>query len=42
VLNIFDSDSYGKRKRIDCRLDVQAQYLPELSSDADGNIKEFE
>jgi hypothetical protein len=41
VLNIFDADSYGKRKRIDCRLDVQAQYLPELSSDADGNIKEF-
>jgi hypothetical protein len=41
VLNIFDADSYGKRRRIDCRLDIQAQYLPKLSSDANGNITEI-
>lgn len=41
VLNIFDADSYGKRRRIDCRLDVQAQYLPQLRSDDQGNIQEI-
>jgi hypothetical protein len=41
VLNIFDADSYGKRRRIDCRLDVQAQYLPLLQSDVNGNIREI-
>jgi len=41
VLNIFDADSYGKRKRIDCRLDVQAQCLSELYSDSQGNIREI-
>jgi len=41
VLNIFDADSYGKRRRIDCRLDVQAQYLPLLQSDDQGNIQEI-
>jgi hypothetical protein len=40
VLNIFDADSYGKRKRIDCRLDVQAQFLPLLVADSNGNIRE--
>lgn len=40
VLNIYDADSYGKRRRIDCRLDVQAQYLPLISSDPNGNIRE--
>jgi len=41
VLNIYDADSYGKRKRIDCRLDIQAQYLPLLASDDLGNIREI-
>ena len=41
VLNIFDADSYGKRKRIDCRLDVQAQCMPQLISDGLGNIREI-
>lgn len=41
VLNIYDADSYGKRRRIDCRLDVQAQCLPELFSDLEGNIREI-
>lgn len=41
VLNIFDADSYGKRRRIDCRLDVQAQYLPLMKSDVNGNIQEI-
>ena len=40
VLNIFDADSYGKRRRIDCRLDVQAQFLPLLVADSNGNIRE--
>jgi len=40
VLNIFDADSYGKRRRIDCRLDVQAQFLPLLVADGNGNIRE--
>lgn len=40
VLNIFDADSYGKRRRIDCRLDVQAQFLPLLVADNNGNIRE--
>jgi hypothetical protein len=42
VLNIYDADSYGKRRRIDCRLDVQAQYLPLLSADeVTGSIREI-
>lgn len=40
VLNIFDIDTYGKRKRIDCTVDVQATTLPLLQSDATGSIVE--
>jgi hypothetical protein len=40
VLNIFDADTYGKRTRIDCVLDVQATTLPLLESDATGSIVE--
>ena len=40
VLNIFDIDTYGKRTRIDCVVDVQATTLPLLQSDATGSIVE--
>lgn len=39
VLNIFDADSYGKNRRIDCTVDIQVQYLPLCSSDDAGNTE---
>tara|TARA_R110000796_G_scaffold166679_1_gene283585 strand:- start:1639 stop:2412 length:774 start_codon:yes stop_codon:yes gene_type:complete len=39
VLNIFDADSYGKARRIDCTIDVQIQYLPQLQSDVSGQTE---
>jgi hypothetical protein len=39
VLNIFDLDSYGKARRIDCTLDVQIQYLPQLQTDIVGQTE---
>jgi len=41
VLNIFDLDTYGKRTRIDCVLDVQAQCLVQLQSDSTGSTQEI-
>jgi len=40
VLNIFNIDTYGKRTRIDCVVDVQATTLPLLQTDVDGNLVE--
>ena len=40
VLNIFDIDTYGKRTRVDCVVDVQATTLPLLQTDVDGNLVE--
>ena len=39
VLNIFDLDSYGKARRIDCTIDVQIQYLPQLQTDIVGQTE---
>ncbi len=39
VLNIFDLDSYGKARRIDCTVDIQIQFLPQLSSDNFGQTE---
>ena len=39
VLNIFDADSYGKNRRIDCTVDIQVQYLPLCSSDEAGRTE---
>jgi hypothetical protein len=39
VLNIFDADSYGKARRIDCTVDVQIQYLPICFSSANGQTE---
>tara|TARA_R100000734_G_C3318358_1_gene112437 strand:- start:503 stop:1231 length:729 start_codon:yes stop_codon:yes gene_type:complete len=36
VLNIFNIDTYGKRTRMDCIIDVQATGLPKLVSDDTG------
>lgn len=40
VLNIFNIDTYGKRTRMDCVVDVQAQARPRLVSDEFGSIEE--
>lgn len=40
TLNIFDVDTFGKRTRIDCVLDVQAQTLPLIISTSNGSIEE--
>jgi len=40
ILNIFDMDTYGKRTRVDCVVDVMATTLPLLQSDATGSIVE--
>lgn len=40
VLNIFDIDTYGKRTRVDCVVDVQATTLPLLQTDVLGNLVE--
>jgi hypothetical protein len=40
VLNIFNTDTYGKRTRMDCVVDVQAQAIPRLVSDEFGSIEE--
>ena len=40
VLNIFNIDTYGKRTRVDCVVDVQATTLPLLQTDATGSIVE--
>jgi hypothetical protein len=40
VLNIFNTDTYGKRTRMDCVVDVQAQARPRLVSDEFGTIEE--
>lgn len=40
VLNIFNIDTYGKRTRMDCVVDVQAQAMPRLVSDEFGSIEE--
>lgn len=39
IVNIFDIDAYGKRRRVDCTIDVQIQYLPQLNSDAQGQTE---
>lgn len=39
IVNIFDMDAYGKRRRVDCTIDVQIQYLPQLQSDALGQTE---
>ena len=39
-LEIVDLDSYGKRRRVDCIVDVQATVLPLLQTDATGSIVE--
>ena len=39
VLNIFDADSYGKNRRIDCTVDIQVQYLPLCTSDVGGRTE---
>lgn len=41
ILNIFDIDTYGKRTRIDCTVDIQAQALAQLESTADGSTQEI-
>lgn len=40
ILNIFNIDTYGKRTRVDCVVDVQATTLPLLQTDATGSIVE--
>ncbi len=40
VLHIFDVDSYGKRKRIDCVVDAQIRTLPSLRTNNSGSIVE--
>lgn len=40
VLNIFDLDTYGKRTRIDCTVDIQAQTMPLLRATGSGTIEE--
>ena len=40
ILNIFNTDTYGKRTRMDCVVDVQAQARPRLVSDEFGSIEE--
>lgn len=40
ILNIFNMDTYGKRTRMDCVVDVQAQARPRLVSDEFGSIEE--
>jgi hypothetical protein len=40
TLNIYDIDTYGKRKLVDCTFDALAVGLPALTSDSLGNIKE--
>jgi hypothetical protein len=39
IVNIFDIDAYGKRRRVDCTIDVQIQYLPQLQSDVTGQTE---
>lgn len=39
TLNIFDIDAYGKRRRVDCVIDVQVQYLPICFSTAGGQTE---
>ena len=40
VLHIFDVDTYGKRKRIDCVVDAQLRTLPALRTGNSGSIVE--
>ena len=40
VLHIFDVDAYGKRKRVDCVMDLQVEIFPNISSDLTGSIQE--
>lgn len=40
VLHVFDVDSYGKRKRVDCVMDIQVEIFPNISSDLTGSIYE--
>jgi len=40
VLHVFDVDSYGKRKRVDCVIDLQVELFPNISSDLTGSINE--
>lgn len=40
TLYIYDIDTYGKRKAVDCVFDAIAVGLRSLTSDSDGNIKE--
>ena len=40
VLHIFDVDTYGKRKRIDCVVDAQVRTLPSLRTNNSGSIVE--
>lgn len=40
VLHIFDVDAYGKRKRVDCVMDLQVEIFPPISSNLTGSIEE--
>jgi hypothetical protein len=40
VLYIYDFDTYGKTKQIDCTFDAIITGLPPLASNSDGNIEE--